>query len=97
MIEAEPEDDDSTATPLGVINWFSVHPTSMPVENRMISSDNKGLAGMMFEGKINGDGAQIGKGPFIAAFASSTLGDLSPNIIGPYCKEPGQVRIINYA
>ena len=32
------------------------------------------------------------KGPFVAAFASSNLGDVSPNLSGAFCLDPDQVR-----
>ena len=44
MIESE-----AAGAPMGLINWFSVHPTSMPRTNHMISGDHKGLASQMFE------------------------------------------------
>ncbi|KAI5756031.1 hypothetical protein M8J77_021515 [Diaphorina citri] len=70
--------------PLGVINWFAVHPTSMNNTNRLVSSDNVGLACILMEQKMN-PGQLIGKGKFVAAFASTNLGDVSPNIKGPKC------------
>jgi neutral ceramidase len=76
--------DDVFKKPRGVINWFSVHPTSMNNSNHLISGDNKGLASLMFEKSMN-QGKMPGRGPFVAAFASSNLGDISPNINGPYC------------
>lgn len=74
--------------PLGMINWFAVHPTSMNNTNRLVSSDNVGLASIMMEQKMNPD-QLIGKGNFVAAFASSNLGDVSPNIRGPKCMKSG--------
>ncbi|XP_055947030.1 neutral ceramidase-like [Argiope bruennichi] len=71
--------------PLGMINWFAVHPTSMNSSNHLISSDNKGAASLMFEQLMNGDEALPGKGPFVAAFAQSNAGDVSPNILGARC------------
>ncbi|KAF5307298.1 hypothetical protein FQR65_LT07014 [Abscondita terminalis] len=74
---------------LGALNWFPIHPTSMNNTNTLISSDNVGYASVLFEQHINKD-ALIGKGPFVAAFASSNLGDVSPNIKGPKCINSGQ-------
>ena len=72
----------------GVLNWFAVHPTSMSSRNGLISGDNKGVASLMLEKEMNG--VQLpGKGPFVAAFASSNLGDVSPNTKGPHCLETG--------
>ncbi|XP_018320936.1 neutral ceramidase [Agrilus planipennis] len=73
--------------PLGVINWFAVHPTSMNNTNRLVSSDNVGYASILFEEYANG--GLPGKGPFVASFASSNLGDVSPNIKGPHCLNSG--------
>nr|XP_024217768.1 neutral ceramidase [Halyomorpha halys] len=39
--------------PLGVITWFAVHPTSMNNSNLLVSSDNVGLASIMFEQRVN--------------------------------------------
>ncbi|XP_032681175.1 neutral ceramidase [Odontomachus brunneus] len=75
--------------PLGVINWFAVHPTSMNNTNHLVSSDNVGYASILFEKMMNNN-ATIGKGPFVAAFASSNLGDVSPNTRGPKCEFSGQ-------
>ncbi|XP_053985097.1 neutral ceramidase [Hylaeus volcanicus] len=75
--------------PLGVINWFAVHPTSMNNTNHLVSSDNVGYASVLFEKTVNGD-ALVGKGPFVAAFASTNLGDVSPNTRGPKCEFSGK-------
>ncbi|KFB39360.1 AGAP000973-PA-like protein [Anopheles sinensis] len=74
--------------PLGAINWFAVHPTSMNNTNRLVSSDNVGLASVLLEQERN-PGALVGKGEFVGAFASSNLGDVSPNIEGPRCEKTG--------
>ena len=44
---------------------------------------------MMNKGNISG------RGPFVAAFASSNLGDISPNLDGPYCLNSGTPCIWN--
>lgn len=75
--------------PLGVINWFAVHPTSMNNTNHLVSSDNVGYASILFEKMIN-DNATAGKGQFVAAFASTNLGDVSPNTRGPKCEFSGK-------
>lgn len=74
--------------PLGIINWFAVHPTSMNNTNHLVSSDNVGYASILFEKMMNNNGT-IGKGPFVAAFASTNLGDVSPNTRGPKCEFSG--------
>ncbi|MBZ4422948.1 neutral/alkaline ceramidase [Myxococcus sp. RHSTA-1-4] len=61
-------------TEVGFINWFAVHATSMGNDNTLISGDNKGLASYLFE-KARGGG-------FVAAFANSNEGDVTPNVLG---------------
>jgi len=75
--------------PRGLINWFAVHPTSMNNTNHLISGDNKGKASQMFEKMMNGKDVRTGKGEFVAAFASTNLGDVSPNLKGPHCADTG--------
>ncbi|CAK9823728.1 Neutral ceramidase [Anthophora retusa] len=75
--------------PLGVINWFPIHPTSMNNTNHFVSSDNVGYASILFEKAMNKD-SLVGKGPFVAAFASTNLGDVSPNTRGPKCEFSGE-------
>ena len=74
----------ANGVPLGSVNWFAVHPTSMNNTNRLISGDNKGYASQLFESKMNPN-TRPGRGKFVSAFASSNLGDVSPNIMGPKC------------
>ena len=76
-----------TDEPMGVINWFAVHPTSMNNSNHLISGDNKGLASQLLEKAVN-SGTKGGN--FVAAFASSNLGDVSPNLKGPKCINTGE-------
>ncbi|XP_073992956.1 neutral ceramidase isoform X2 [Rhodnius prolixus] len=77
--------------PVGMLTWYAIHGTSMNNTNKLVSSDNVGLASILFEQRMNSNFTKlIGKGPFIAAFASSNLGDVSPNIRGPLCHMSGQ-------
>jgi Neutral/alkaline non-lysosomal ceramidase. len=39
--------------PLGAINWFAVHATSMNNTNTLVSSDNMGYAAILFEQRMN--------------------------------------------
>lgn len=73
---------------VGILNWFSVHATSMKNENQFISSDNKGYAAYLFEKKINGGLA--GRGNFVAAFSQTSEGDISPNTRGAMCDDGTQ-------
>ncbi|GAB5451144.1 MAG: ceramidase CerN [Halioglobus sp.] len=59
--------------PIGQLNWYAVHPTSMTYENRLVSGDSKGYASWKFE-------EQLDTPHFVAAFAQSTPGDVTPNL-----------------
>jgi neutral ceramidase len=76
--------------PIGMINWFASHPTAMTFNNKLISSDHKGYASIQFEHDFD-------KG-FVAAFAQSNCGDVSPNLnlnnTGPGENEFETTRII---
>ncbi|MCE9540423.1 MAG: neutral/alkaline non-lysosomal ceramidase N-terminal domain-containing protein [Bacteroidetes bacterium] len=63
---------------IGMINWFSVHTTSISNDNNKICSDNKGYASAYFEKDIRSNNEQKN---FIAAFAQGATGDISPNFI----------------
>jgi neutral ceramidase len=65
---------------LGALSWFAVHPTSMGNENHLISGDNKGYASYRFERMKNTEYGSADT--FVAAFAQSNEGDVSPNIFG---------------
>nr|CAD7266880.1 unnamed protein product [Timema shepardi] len=95
--------DSTEGQPLGALHWFAVHPTSMNNTNVFISSDNVGLASLLFEQRVD-PGSLPGKvthvaschfaeergcGSFVAGFASSNLGDVSPNTRGPRCEKSG--------
>lgn len=71
---------------IGVINWFAVHPTSMNNTNKLVSSDNVGYASILMEKALNGNNTLPGKGSIVCAFASTNLGDVSPNTKGPRCE-----------
>jgi len=74
---------------LGLLNWFAVHGTSMNASNQLISGDNKGYASYLADRYFNGNDTITGKGSFVAAFASTNLGDVSPNTAGPRCIDTG--------
>ncbi|XP_050016597.1 neutral ceramidase isoform X2 [Alexandromys fortis] len=74
---------------LGLISWFAIHPVSMNNSNHLVNSDNMGYAAYLFEQEKN-RGYLPGQGPFVAGFASSNLGDVSPNILGPHCTNTGE-------
>lgn len=78
-----------TKAPRGVLNFFAVHGTAMNNTNTLISGDNRGYASYALERDINGIEVPTGKGSFVAAFASTNLGDVSPNTAGPRCIDTG--------
>ena len=99
---------DAEENPIGILNWFAVHPTSMNKTNRLISGDNKGAASLMMEklmcpSQLAGKYLTLnnfephcqfhppGQSSFVAAFASTNLGDVSPNIKGPRCEDTGDL------
>jgi len=63
----------SSGEDVGMINWFSVHPTSFSKKFTLISGDNKGYAQNKFE-KLKSTDFSANE-TFVAAFASSDLGD----------------------
>ncbi|MER7011562.1 neutral/alkaline ceramidase [Saccharopolyspora sp. NPDC000359] len=75
---------------VGAITWFATHGTSMTNTNRLISSDNKGYAAFAWE-QLDPD--------FVACFAQTNAGDMSPNLelspgSGPTEDEFDNTRII---
>jgi len=70
---------DAAHTEIGQLNWFAVHGTSMHNNNRLISGDNKGYASYLFERLKNKPGSAH---LFVAAFAQSNEGDVTPNVGG---------------
>ncbi|XP_008574479.1 PREDICTED: neutral ceramidase [Galeopterus variegatus] len=80
---------DLNGDDLGLISWFAIHPVSMNNSNHLVNSDNMGYASYLFEQEKN-KGYLPGQGPYVAAFASSNLGDVSPNILGPHCINTGE-------
>lgn len=66
---------------IGMINWFAVHPTSVGPSNHLIGGDNKGLASYRFEKDFGAD--YRSDSTFVAAFAQSNAGDVTPNLWGP--------------
>ena len=44
---------DANGKPIGMLNWYAVHGTSMNSSNRLISGDNKGYAAQVVEKKFN--------------------------------------------
>ncbi|KAI9333422.1 Neutral/alkaline nonlysosomal ceramidase [Obelidium mucronatum] len=68
-------------------NWFPVHGTSLHSENPLVSGDNKGFASYLWELEENRKNPGLN---FVAAFAQSNSGDVTPNLIPPRCKDTGE-------
>ncbi len=67
-------------TPVGSIDFFGVHVTSVGANNKLVTSDNKGYAAYLFERAMGTDyAAAVG---FTAGFFNTTAGDVSPNVHG---------------
>ncbi len=82
--------------PIGTLNWFPVHGTSMNYYNKLISGDNKGYAAYAVEQRHGT--RYTGKPEFVAAFAQSNAGDVTPNLnlnnTGPGKTDTESTRII---
>jgi neutral ceramidase len=68
---------------IGMFNWFPVHGVSFSKENRLLTSDNKGLAAYLFEKQMGtyypGHGSYAKSSGFVAGFANSNPGDMTAN------------------
>lgn len=62
---------------LGSINWYGVHPTSLPNTNHKLCYDNKGYASDFLEK----DFAAKGQSDYIGVFAQGTCGDVTPRVV----------------
>jgi neutral ceramidase len=79
--------------PVGLLDFFATHGTSMRPDNHLISADNKGYASYLVESRFGG------RDDFVAGFAQSSAGDMSPNLRGggaqgPTDDQAENVRII---
>lgn len=68
--------DDAAGRPLGMVSWFGVHGTSIHTDNTLLHPDNKGMAAAWFERYA---AEELGAPDFVAAFAQSPCGDVTPN------------------
>ncbi|MEV6495236.1 neutral/alkaline non-lysosomal ceramidase N-terminal domain-containing protein, partial [Actinoplanes sp. NPDC051633] len=73
--------------PVGMLSFFATHGTSMTQTNHLISADNKGYAAHLIEHDVHGvEWAE--RGGFVAAFAQTSAGDMSPNLRGGGAQGP---------
>lgn len=63
--------DRDDGTPIGLINWFPLHCTSVHADQHLLHPDNKGIAALLAEKELGHDA--------VAAFAQGAAGDVSPN------------------
>ncbi len=70
--------ESQDGTSLGMFSFFAVHCTSYHSDNGLIDSDNKGVAARKFEKYAQ---RTWGLDNFVAGFAQTTAGDVSPNYI----------------
>ncbi|KAJ5359706.1 neutral/alkaline nonlysosomal ceramidase [Penicillium cataractarum] len=55
--------------------------------DRLSDGDNKGVAAYLFERGVTNDTRFADN--FVAGFSQSSVGDLSPNVLGPFCEDTG--------
>jgi neutral ceramidase len=84
---------------IGALSLFPTHGTSMTKRNTLISGDNKGYAAYHWEHDEAGVRYLTDKAPFVAAFAQTNAGDMSPNLnlkpgSGPTEDEVENTRLI---
>jgi neutral ceramidase len=77
---------------VGAVHFFATHGTSMTNRNLLISGDNKGFAAYHWERTIGGADYLAGQPDFIAAFAQTNPGDMSPHVDGPVAYGPSTER-----
>ena len=70
--------DGSNELPIGVLNWYAIHPTDRGQKNGLITGDNKGHASSLFERALGTD--YRAQATFVAAFANANCGDVSGNV-----------------
>ena len=80
------ERDDGT--PVGMLNFYPVHVTSIWQLNTLLSGDNKGYAAYRFEQDFGAD--YSADETFLAGFMQADEGDASPNLFVPEVSEADQ-------
>ena len=72
VLQINAENDE----PIGMINWFGVHTTTVGSDLRKICYENKGYASAFFEEELS-----VKNKNFLAVFAQAPCGDVMPNFI----------------
>ncbi|QIS19661.1 neutral/alkaline ceramidase [Nocardia terpenica] len=65
---------------VGAITWYATHGTSLTDRNTLLSADNKGYASYRWEHDEMGVRYLDGQPGFVAAFAQTNPGDITPNL-----------------
>ncbi|KAL8281306.1 hypothetical protein RQP46_006340 [Phenoliferia psychrophenolica] len=81
--------DTATGTSKGFLSFFAVHGTSLNNKNTLISGDNKGMAAFLSESQYD-PSSLPGENKFVAGYAQSNMGDVTPNTEGAWCDDPGK-------
>lgn len=68
--------DADKSQPLAAFSWYALHPVSLPLSNKLVSGDNKGLASYFLEKKYGA--SYLKEREFVAAFPQANAGDISP-------------------
>jgi neutral ceramidase len=84
MLKFDRASDSKTTA---ILTFFSVHGTSLYENNTLTAGDNKGVAEWLFERSVSND-TRFAEN-FVAGFSQSSVGDTSPNVLGPYCEDTG--------
>jgi len=71
VFEHESSAGSGKYAPIGLLNWFAIHPTNRGKQSSTISGDNKGWAAYIVERDHGKD--------FVAGFANGCAGDVSGN------------------
>ncbi|MCD0452891.1 neutral/alkaline ceramidase [Actinocorallia sp. API 0066] len=67
--------------PVGAVNWFASHGTSMTRHSTHVSGDHKGYASYHWERDVEHVDYLAAENPsFVAAFAQTNAGDMTPNL-----------------
>lgn len=72
--------EDMDGKPIGALNFFGVHTTSLSNDNTKICSDNKGYAAQYLEHALN-QSSNPDDHHVVTAFAQDVCGDVTPNYV----------------
>ncbi|KAF5985790.1 alkaline ceramidase [Fusarium coicis] len=69
----------------GVLTWFSVHGTSLYMNNTLVAGDNKGVSAYLLEQAVRGTNGATDD--FVAGFSQAAVADTTPNVEGAWCED----------